>query len=131
MHASEAPVDWSSETVSKKLLVITALESKGLFEEEQKLKSELAQLLISTPTGNLCESFLCYVKLQEEYFSLHTGAQTKDKLNAFSLLIDSNPKRNHILAHLATLSPLFFAKWLFENSLAQMQESMLDFFRRE
>ncbi len=125
---SNEPIEWSLERISKALVDITSVERKGLFEQEKKLKSELGQLLVSTPKGKLNESLSRYLQLYEGYHQLVADSEMSDKLSSFSMLIDSNEHRNNILSHLATLSPLFFAKWICENDIGQMKEGVNQFF---
>ncbi|HXH19582.1 MAG TPA: radical SAM protein [Chitinophagales bacterium] len=119
---SNEPDEWSLEKISNVLLEITAVERKGLFEEEKRLKSKVGQLLISIPKGKLNGVIFRYLQLYESYNKLSISSEMYAKADSFATLIDDNPQRNRILLHLATLSPLFFAQWFCENTIEQIKE---------
>ncbi len=121
-------VEWSPEKISKLLLEITALEGKGLFDKEKKLKRKLEQLLIASPEGKLKDSLACFVSLYDKFDSTYSSEERQQKLLVFSQFIETHPKRNQALAHLSTLSPLFIADWFCETSVEQMQFMMEQFF---
>ncbi len=129
VEVADAPVEWSTEKVSKALIDITALEWKGLFDEEKNLKMQLGQLLIVTPEGRLSESLSCYLQLHQSYHHLADDSNVVNKLKAFAMFIDGNPHRDKMLSSIAMVSPMFFAKWIHDNSMEKINDSVQQFLR--
>lgn len=120
-------VKWSTKGISEAIMEINKLDGRGNFERENEMKAYLGNLLVETPEGKLYDSLT-------SYFSKTTAeGESIDKLLAeklwqFSNLIDSHSKRNQILFHLSSLSPVFFANWIKENSFEEMRDNLLIFF---
>jgi organic radical activating enzyme len=139
-HIEAAPTDsypvqddlpWSVENTMTIITEITSTEGKGQFEKENQLKAALGRMLVASPSGKLFDSMNAYLVFQKQYApdeSVKDEAKQQDTLSRFAELIDKHPKRDQILGHLSTLSPLFFAKWIGENSFEMMQENLLVFF---
>lgn len=125
-NASLGSIDQISDAISS----ITTIENTGDFAKEKELKTHLGTLLIATPRGQLFDAFMAYIAFQNKFERKEgvneTGA--KESILYFTNLIDTHAKRDQILAHLASLSPLFFAKWIQENSLETMKENLELFF---
>jgi hypothetical protein len=65
--------------------------------------------------------------LYQSYHHLADDSNIKNKLEAFATLIDGNPQRDKMLSNIAMVSPLFFARWLRDNSMEKIEDSVQQF----
>jgi MoaA/NifB/PqqE/SkfB family radical SAM enzyme len=121
-------VTWNADVFLKLLHQLTDISGKGYFEEEKKLQSRLASMLLSCNADDLNEVFTAYLLFYIRFSKLKNAMPDAEKVKFLSELIASHPQRNAVLVQISKVPPVQLGGLFFNRELADLQNDLKTFF---
>lgn len=119
---------WSADTLQDYLFKLTDIYKKGFFEEEKKLQTEVASLLVSAKTEQLAEIFRTYLNFYILYSGIQNEKADEEKVNFIASLIQKHPSRNEVLIQISKVPPLQLGELFYSRATDTLQNDLKAFF---